>query len=86
MTAENGLYQCHSRRERATGIEPPFSAWEVTPGRFRHLRLFADLAFYQDFRVRQLPANDIELRTVRARIAHDSVGRWSPNGLDAAVG
>jgi len=58
-------------RERATGIEPAFSAWEVTLGHFRYLRVFAELASYQDFRVRRLPASDTEFQgTVRARIAH----------------
>ena len=73
--------------ERATGIEPAFSAWEVGQSQFRHLRLLPELAFYQDFLVRRLPASYTEFRTVRARIAHDGplsrcskprLARWLP--------
>ncbi len=74
-------------RERATGIEPAFSAWEVGRGQFRHLGLSAELALYQDFLVRWLSACNTRFRTVRARIAHDGplsrcstprLARWLP--------
>ena len=65
MASYQGIY-----RERATGIEPAFSAWEVTQGRFRHLRRSPELAFYQDFPVRRLTASSGQFWLVRARIAH----------------